>query len=172
MFRFTRSLVFLLLMAFVVLQPTLAFADVYGSARSDGEVAMILGFYVVFLGVVMVVSLAIMAGVICIINAALKKIPPEHRLIEPEQVWLLLIPCFGLFWNFMVFRKIPQSFRSYFSSQGRTDLGDCGEQLGLWYAITVTLGLVPCVNYIAPFASLVLLIIFLIKIHSLKDQIH
>jgi len=159
-------------MGFGVLYPTLASAQVY-AVQSEDEL-VIAGFiaaYFVFFASIIAVSVTFHVVVIILIAGPLKKIPPEHRIIEPGQVWLLLVPCFAMFWNFMVFQKIPQSFQRHFSSQGRTDLGDCGEQLGLWYAITVAMTGVPCVQYIAAPASLILLIIFLVKIHTLKGQI-
>jgi hypothetical protein len=81
------------------------------------------------------------------------------------------IPCFSIIWNFFVFQRIPDSFQSYFTSVGRTDVGDCGKQLGLWYAISGVACLIPIVNWIAGPAALVLLIISVVKFHQLKDQI-
>jgi hypothetical protein len=91
--------------------------------------------------------------------------------MEPGMVWLLMIPCFPLVWNFFVFQRIPESFASYFSAQGRTDVGDCGKQIGLWYAITAVGACIPLVGYIAGPASLVLLIISLVKLNELKNKI-
>ena len=159
-------------MGFGVSYPTLASAQVY-AVQSEDEL-VITGFfaaYFVIFGSIIAASIVLNVIWIILLVGPLKKIPPEHRAIEPGLVWLLLVPCFAMFWNFMVFQQIPQSFQRHFSSQGRTDLGDCGEQLGLWCAITVAMTGVPCVQYIAAPASLILLIIFLVKIHTLKGQI-
>src|SRR5689334_14549782 len=68
----------------------------------------------------------IVTVVVCaLLYNAQSAIPPEHRRIEPGMVWLLLIPLFGLIWNFFVFQRIPESYQSYFYSMGRTDVGDC-----------------------------------------------
>ena len=187
--RFCRGFCFVSLIGLLALQPAAVFAQDFGGEFEEqfeeqfgeqfgedfdggaAETSFILMVYAIVIVVAVVIGLAITVVVIIMINGPLNEIPPEHRLIEPGQVWLLLIPCFNVFWNFAVFQKVPKSFQSYFSSQGRTDVGDCGGQIGLWYAITVALSCVPCVNYIAGPASLVLLIIFLVKIHSLKGQI-
>lgn len=87
------------------------------------------------------------------------------------MVWLLLIPLFNLIWNFFVYQKLPDSYKSYFSSQGRTDVSDCGKGIGLAYAISAAACIVPCLNYLAVPAALVLLIIFLVKAMGLKNQI-
>lgn len=117
------------------------------------------------------VSIAIAVVVILIIQSFYKRIPPEHRQMEPGMVWLLLIPCFNLVWNFFVFPKLSDSFKSYFHSQGITDVGDCVRGLAMAYCITAVLCLIPCVNYIAGPVSLVLLIITLVKFNDLKNRI-
>ncbi len=50
-------------------------------------------------------------------------------------------------------------------------MGDCGEQIGLYCAICVVASIVPFVNYIAGPASLILGIIYLVKVLTLKGQI-
>jgi hypothetical protein len=78
------------------------------------------------------------------------------------MVWLLMIPCFSLVWNFFVFQQLADSYKAYFASIGRTDVGDCGKGIGLGYAI--------CAIFCGP-AALVLLIIYLVKVMDLKSQI-
>ena len=87
------------------------------------------------------------------------------------MVWLLLIPCFNIIWNFMVFPKLGRSFRAYFESKGDSANADCGEKMGLWYSICAACGIIPCVNYVAGPASLVLLIICLIKFSDLRNKV-
>ena len=91
--------------------------------------------------------------------------------MEPGLVWLLMIPLVPLVWNFFVYLRLPESYQSYFASVGRTDVGDCGRGIGQWYAICFLACAVPCVNYVAGPAALVLLIIFLVKVMGLKNQI-
>ena len=116
------------------------------------------------------VQLAIFVVICLLLYNAQKAIPPEHRRIEPGMIWLLLIPIFSLVWNFFVFLRIPDSYRSYFQSLGR-DVGDAGRSIGLALAICAACTIVPCVNLLAAPAALVLLIIFLVKIYNLKGQI-
>ncbi len=123
------------------------------------------------LAVGLVVYFAILAGICWMISNALERVPREHRKMEPGQVWLLMIPCFNIVWNFFVFQRVPDSFASYFASVGRTDAGDSGKQLGLWFAITRAVVVVPIVNYIAGPAALVLLILCLVKFQDLKGRI-
>jgi hypothetical protein len=122
------------------------------------------------IAVVFLVIEAIWAGICYMLYISLQAVPPEHRKMSPGQIWLLLIPLFNLGWNFVVFQRIPESYQSFFYSRGRTDVGDGGKQIGLWYAICAVCGIVPCLNYIAGPAALVLLIIFLVKVMSLRGQ--
>jgi hypothetical protein len=121
--------------------------------------------------VAMAIGLGIAIAICLFLSSCLKRVPPEHREMEPGMVWLLLIPCFSIVWNFFVYIKIPQSFQRYFNSIGRYDVGDCGQQLGLWYSILVVVCMVPFVNYIAGPAALIVWIIFLVKAAGLKGQI-
>jgi hypothetical protein len=141
-------------------------------AQQNGpEDAVVLTVIVIVAAVFLVVGIAITVAILWALYSCYDRIPAQHRQMEPWQVWLLLIPCFNLVWNFMVFPNLSKSFASYFRSVGRYDVGDCGEQVGLWYAICAALSVIPLVNYIAGPASLILLIIFLVKALTLKGQI-
>jgi hypothetical protein len=47
-------------------------------------------------------------------------IRPENRLMRPGQVWLQIIPLFGLVWQFIVISKISDSIRKELN----TPIGD------------------------------------------------
>ena len=132
------------------------------------EAAAALGVMVAAAAVGLVVGLAISVVIILLITSVLNVVPQQYREIEPAMVWLLLIPLFNLIWNFFVFPKVSRSLQKYFAAQGKSEHGDCGEKIGFWYAICGTCCIIPCVNYLAGPAGLVLLIIYLVKIHGLK----
>jgi len=104
-----------------------------------------------------------------------KAIPPEHRRQQPNRVWLLLIPLFYFVWIFFVLPPIADSYRSYFTAIGRTDVGDCGRGLALAYCIAaccmVVVQCIPCLGIPGWAAVLVLLIMVLVKFGTLKGQI-
>lgn len=130
-------------------------------------VAAVAGIVAIFA----VIGLIINAVICYFISSWLGKVPAAHRKLEPGLVWLLMIPCFPVVWNFFVFLRVPESFKSYFDAQGRTDVGDCGRSIGLAYAICVACSFIPFVNYLTGPASLVLLIISLVKFNELKNKI-
>jgi hypothetical protein len=135
------------------------------------ETAALVAAMMTVVGIFLLIGLAIAIVVCAILYSAQKRVPVEHRKIEPLMIWLLLIPLFNIVWNFFVYLRIPESYQSYFHSQGRTDVGDCGRGIGLWLSICYLATIIPCVNYIAGPAALVLLIIFLVKITGLKNQL-
>ncbi len=143
------------------------FATEQGSGE-DGE------FLAIFL-VAALIGLALQFGfmiVVCnLLKGPLEALPAKYRQIEPGMVWLLLIPFFNYYWNFVVFLKTPDSFKAYFDAQGRTDVGDCGRELGRVFSICAVMGLVPIVHVIAGPLSLVMAIKFLIKTHQLNKKV-
>jgi hypothetical protein len=61
-------------------------------------------------GGVLVIFLIIAILICLFLSSCLKRIPEEHRQQSPGMVWLLLIPCFAVVWNFFVYPKIAESF--------------------------------------------------------------
>jgi hypothetical protein len=110
--------------------------------------------------------------VICILlYNAQAALPPQFQRIPAAQIWLLLIPVFHLVWNFFVYPRVSESYRMYFNSQGRIDVGDAGQGVGLAFSICAIFVYMPCINLCAAPATLILLIIYLVKIYDLKSQI-
>lgn len=147
--------------------------DQFGASDPAAEAAaaaMGMGFVLFAVLIGIAIGIAIMAVICYFVAGHFKAIPPNHRTMEPGQVWLMLIPFFNLYWAFKVFPGLSDSFKSYFDSVGNATVGDCGRQVGLWYAICAACSLIPCVNYIAGPASLILLIMFLVKASELKGK--
>jgi hypothetical protein len=131
----------------------------------------VIGVWLVVGIVSAIIGLAITITVAVLISGCYARIPQQYREMEPGMVYLLLIPCFNLVWIFFVTLRLSQSFQKYFADLGRSDVGDCGYQLGLWYSICTAASAIPCVNWVAGPAALVLLILYLVKVIELKNQI-
>jgi hypothetical protein len=122
-------------------------------------------------GIFFLISIAINAFICYLLQECYKRIPPQFRKQQPNMVWLLLIPCFAIIWNFFVFPPLSKSFKAYFDSVNRTDVGDCQQSIGLAYAICSVASVIPYLGCVTGLAALVLLIIYLIKTNELKNQI-
>jgi hypothetical protein len=111
-------------------------------------------------------------AIICWLTAdAYKHIPQRYRFLEPNMTWLLMVPLFNLYWNFKVFLGLAESFQAYFYSHGIAEVEDCGERLARWYCICCLLSCALCFLGVPWIASLILLILFLIKADELKKRI-
>ena len=139
-------------------------------AQSDEE-AIVMVIVMLMVAVFAVVMLAIWIFILYFLSTCFARIPRQYRQLEPGMVWLLLIPCFPIVWNFFVYPKLAESYQRYFWEQGRTDVGDCGQSLGLWYSICTVASIVPYIGAIPGMIGLVLLILFLVKANELKKQI-
>ena len=134
-------------------------------------------FFAIF-GALFLFLLAINVAVCLFLSSCFKRIPEEHRKLKPGLVWLLMIPCFTIVWNFFVYPALAASYTAAFESQGSNSHGDCGRTLSLVYCIlaaaSVVVGFLPCVGsascILSP-AALILWILILIKAGSLKSQL-
>jgi hypothetical protein len=124
------------------------------------------------------VAVAVAIAICWFLHSCLARIPPQYRKQEPVMAWLLLIPCFNLAWNFFVYPKVAESFKAYFDSVGRTDVGDCGRTLAVTFCILAVvglpLGMVPFGGLVSCplcIANFVIWILFMIKAVTLKGQI-
>lgn len=123
-------------------------------------------FFVFFL-----FGFAVNIVVVFLLYSDFERVPRNFRKLEPGLVWLLLIPCFNLVWNFFVIPRLSESFKAYFDSIGDTSVGNCGRDLGFGYAIVTAASVIPFVGCLTGIVSLVLLILFLVKANELKNRI-
>jgi hypothetical protein len=138
--------------------------------HNDQEAMAFIAIMAVFVGAVIVVSVAIHAVLCWFVSKLLKRVPKQYRKQEPGMVWLMMIPCFNFVWSFFVYPKLAESYKAYFIAQGRPDV-DCGESLAMAYCILLCCSIIPYVNALTGTAGLVVLILFLVKINDLKNQI-
>ncbi|HEY3384060.1 MAG TPA: hypothetical protein VGK32_20035 [Vicinamibacterales bacterium] len=118
--------------------------------------------------VVLAVGLAIGLFVCYQLYQAASRLPAQYRKLAPGSIFLLLVPLLNFVWVFFVVIKLSESFKEYFAAQQRTDVGDCGYAVGLGWAITMVCGLIPVIGMLSCLASLVFMILFLVKMSQLK----
>jgi len=133
--------------------------------------AALAGVAFLIFGCLCLIGLAIMVFICWNLMGCLKSVPVQYRKMDPPLVWLLLIPCFHLIWNFFVYLRLPASYQACFAATGKGDGSDCGRSIGLAYAICSACCLIPFLNYLAGPAAIVLLIIFLVKVNGYKKLV-
>jgi hypothetical protein len=100
-------------------------------------------------------------------------LPEAYRQLRPGLVWLLLIPCFAIGWNFVVLLQLSRSYEDRFRDAGLYAHGNCYYGLGLAYCITYALLIIPCHCTIFPLllASVTLIIIYLSLMFGLQGKL-
>lgn len=99
----------------------------------------------------------------------LKAISPESRLMNPGQVWLMLIPLFNLYWQFMLVDKLSRSIGAEC-----VRLSIPHDDYNPTYGIGLTMCVFNCLFWIpilGSFGSLISWIIHWIKVADYKKQI-
>jgi hypothetical protein len=123
-------------------------------------------------GGILLLWLAAWVAVCWVLWSAIGKVPRELRLLSPALVWLLLLPCFNVYWIFVVCIRVPRSLWSQLvGRQNRRDVGDCGETIGIIWCVANLLSILPRVGTIGLVAAIVVGIVFVVKIHRLARLI-
>ncbi len=103
----------------------------------------------------------------------LKQVAEQNRAMPAAQVWLQLIPVFGLIWQFHVVRSIADSLRNELEFRNSVStLGIWEEAIldeanihptfttGQWYCITVCITLIPFIGFVTWIFALILWITY------------
>jgi len=95
----------------------------------------------------------------------------KNRNMEPNLVWLALIPLFNIVWNFFIVNAVRDSNKKEFQTRNIQYNGDFGYGIGLAYCILFSINFVPCFNCLSPIPSLVCWIIYWIRVSELTNLI-
>jgi hypothetical protein len=139
--------------------------------RSDLPALLGCGAGLLVFTVVVTICLAVGAFVCYQLYLAASRLPEANRKLAPASVSLLLVPLLNVVWLFIVVMKLSEGYQQYFAAQQRTDVGDCGYRLGLGWAIATICVIVPIANFFAGPASLVMMILYLVKMSQLKAMV-
>jgi hypothetical protein len=145
------------------------FAQPIGRGGGDDAVMMVLaivfcGFAVVFLvlGILFLMTL----------SRALNRCHPDTRTMEPGMVWLNLIPCFNIVWQFITVIRVSESLDREFYERRLDRRGDdYGKNIGMASCILRLLGGIPYIGALFGLAGLVCGIIYWVKIAGYSRQL-
>lgn len=111
--------------------------------------------------------LLILPGVFYLLTLqrTLEKCAVESRTLSPGLVWLLLIPVFGLVWNFIVVNGMSRSLHNEFRRRAIPNVEpEPGKGVGLAMCILAATSIIPLVGLFSGLAGLVCWIIYWVKI--------
>lgn len=96
----------------------------------DLEILFTLGVFVTGMVVAFVVAVSFLSA----LARALRRVGPENRRMDPNQVWLNLIPVFNLVWCTVTVERVAESLRNEFRERG---LDGPDEKYGRTYGLTM-----------------------------------
>lgn len=133
-----------------------------------------------------IVLLVIFLFVACLFFFAEQKllhsIREENRTIRPGQVWLQLIPLYGLVWQFVVVARISDSINKELAAQQEDEsiLGATVNEaqrplytIGVWYCILICIGMLPlgALKGLFPIPAMICWIIFWTRLERYRKRI-
>ncbi len=153
-------------------EATIEVLKAHGAKDKEDEGWVVVAVIVAVVVVVVVVFHTIFMAAICLmIRSLLNSLPEEHRQLEMQHVWWLLVPCFNLAWNFFVFPKLARSFVACFRSQGSSD-ADGAVDLAMGYCIVSAISAFDVIGTrVGRVVPVVLLVLLLVKLFKLRRRI-
>ncbi|MBC7964341.1 MAG: hypothetical protein H7Z17_00325, partial [Fuerstia sp.] len=125
----------------------------------DGtSLAIILAIY----GVIFLVILGIQILICWQLSKLQSALPEQFRRHSPGMAFLMLVPFLNLVWVFIYPLGLSDGYAQFFNSQGVNN-GDCNKQIALWWGICTVASIIPCLGVFLALASLVLMIMFFVK---------
>jgi hypothetical protein len=129
--------------------------------RSPDDVVFLI-ILVVGLGA-FVVGLVLMILFLLTLSKCLSRVRSRCRDMEPGEVWLNLVPCFGMIWIFFTVIRVGSSLEQEFRSRRWEREGEnFGVGVGLAFAILSIVGAIPIIPIIGPLCGLACLICWII----------
>jgi hypothetical protein len=142
-----------------------------GGAGAGGPPAEFWIIFAVVMVVIIAISLAIQIFYLLTLSRCFHRISPHNRKMEPGQVWLNLIPCFGTVWIFITVIRLSESLEDEFYERRLRKDGDMGKNLGIMYNVMVLLGAIPYIGGIFSLVGLVMWIMYWVKIAGFSRQL-
>lgn len=127
--------------------------------------------------VVVLMAIAILIAYLLTLQNVLKEIGPENRTVQPNNVWLMLIPLFSIGYAFILYPKISESLRKEYDERDIIGGGDYGKGLGMTAAILGVIGLINnvldlgVIGSLVGVASLIVMIVFWVKMSEFKKRL-
>ena len=128
----------------------------------------------IFMIVIVAIAIALIPLIFYLLTLqnTLKAVSPENQKMPPGQVWMILIPLFGLGWQFVVVNRIADSLKAEFAKRNIPCEEDRpGYSIGLTYCILYCCGIIPFLGVLASIGGVVCWIIYWVKISGYKTKL-
>lgn len=103
---------------------------------------------------------------------AMNTVRPEFRKMPSGQVWLELIPLFGMVWQFFNVINVSDSLKREFETRG-IPIAEArpGYSIGITFCILLCCSVIPVLGGLAAIGGLVCWIIFWVKIANYRAEL-
>jgi len=141
-----------------------------GGAAGGQDDAFLMIFGVLYCFFLLVV-LAVYIMYLMSLSKLLSRCAPRNRTMEPGQVWLNLIPCFNLVWQFITVIRIAETLDREYEDRGWRAEGDFGKGLGITYLCLNLAGIIPYIGVLFGLGALVCWIIYWVKMAGFSKRL-
>ena len=127
--------------------------------------------YLPYLGTAAVLRIILVITLCIVGKKTLLSIKKENRCVTPDQSWLLLIPFFNIYWNFIYMRRMVDSLNNEFYDRKVAVEENPTEKNGYFFAGTFLVYNFPLpmfVSFVIFFISIVALIVYVAKLNEYK----
>lgn len=135
---------------------------------NDNEVLIVV---LIVVGILLVIGLIVTIFFLMMLSKTLSRCAPENRTMEPGMVWLNLIPCVSLVWQFITVSRVAESLDNEFYDRGWDQNDDYGRSLGTTTCVLNLLGIIPYIGGLFSLGWLVCGIIYWVKIAGYSKQL-
>lgn len=106
------------------------------------------------------------------VQNTLYEVSPENRKMPPPQVWLSLIPLFGIVWQFILINRVADSLQAEFAAKNIEQReARPGYSIGIAYCILFACMLIPILSPLTAIAGIICWIIYWVKINDYRLQL-
>ena len=106
------------------------------------------------------------------LQKALTRCSPELRAMDPNMVWLMLIPIFGIVWHFIIVNNMAKSLGAEFAKRNIIiEETEPGKKTGMPMCILSACGIIPFIGILAGIAALVFWVMYWIKISEYSEKL-
>ncbi len=132
------------------------------------------------LGLTEIILILIVLGIMIIpqifylitLQKTIKQVSVENQKIQPNQVWLTLIPLFGLIWQFIMVNRVALSLQAEFKKRNINIVEEKpGYFIGLTYCTLFCCSIIPVLGVLAGIGGLVCWVIYWVKINNYKTEL-
>ncbi|GGC25613.1 hypothetical protein GCM10011386_16980 [Parapedobacter defluvii] len=106
------------------------------------------------------------------VRKTLLLVAPENRLITPNQAWLLAVPLFNIYWNFVIASRLADSLTNEFYDRKIAEEENPGRAAGNWYAWLFLLTNIPLPPFILItffLLSITYFIVYWVKVSNFRN---